>query len=115
VNFYLTAVTVAVFACVATALDGWALPSGTVGWLGLGGAGVGITVGLLTFLAAFRFIGAVRATMMSNVEPLFGILFAVVLLGERLHPSQWAGVVLVVAALVLFEMPPRREPPSGAA
>lgn len=111
VNFYLTAVTVVIFGAVATVFGAWALPVGAIGWLGLGGAGLGITVGLLAFLAAFRFIGAVRATMMSNVEPLFGILFAVVVLGERLHPSQWAGVVLVVGALVLFEMPARRATP----
>jgi drug/metabolite transporter (DMT)-like permease len=115
VNFYLTAVTVAVFTSIATALNAWALPSGIIGWLGLGGAGLGITIGLLAFLAAFRFIGAVRATMMSNVEPLFAILFAVALLGERLHPAQWAGVALVVTALLLFEIPPRREPSGNAA
>lgn len=104
VNFYLTAVTVAVFVPAASALDAWALPAGATGWLGLGAAGLGITIGLLAFLAAFRFIGAVKATMISNVEPLLGMLLAFVVLGERFQPSQWAGVTLVIAALLLFEI-----------
>jgi len=41
--------------------------------------------------------------MISNAEPVFGVLFAVAVLGERLGVLQWAGVALVVAALVLFE------------
>lgn len=115
VNLYVTAMTVAVFAPATTALDAWSFPSGIVGWLGLAAAGVGMTVGFLAFFAAFRHIGPVRATMVSNVEPLLGVLFAVATLGERLHPWQWGGVVVVVAALVLFEAPARRQPPSGAA
>ena len=70
---------------------------------------------MLALLAAFRCIGPVRATMVGNVEPLLGILSAVAVLGERLRPWQWAGVLLVVAALVLFEAPTRRDPPGDTA
>jgi drug/metabolite transporter (DMT)-like permease len=74
-----------------------------VGWLGIAGAGVGIGIGLLTFFAALRHLSPVRATMLSNVEPLVSILFAAAVLGERLEPPRWAGVALVIGALVLFE------------
>ena len=103
VNLYATAASSVAFAGVTTALGGWALPSGTVGWLGIAAAGVGIGVGLLTLFAALRRLSAVRATMLTNIEPLLAILFAAVILGERLEPRQWAGVALVVTALVLFE------------
>lgn len=102
------AVATIVCGAVATAGDAWSLPAGAVGWLGLAGAGGGVTVGLVAFFAAFRFIGAVRATMLSNVEPLLGVLFAVVVLGERLSSLQWSGVALAVAALALFEASPSR-------
>jgi drug/metabolite transporter (DMT)-like permease len=107
VNFYMMAVTAAIFAVPTTVGDAWSLPSGVVGWLGLAGAGIGVTIGLFTFLAAFRFISPVRATMISKVEPLFGILFAVAVLGESLVFLQWVGIVIVIVSLVLFELPPR--------
>ena len=108
VNLYTTAVAAVVFAAATTADGAWSLPIGTLGWLGLAGTGVGVTIGLLAFFASFRFISPMRATMISNVEPLLGILFAAAVLGERLDATQWVGVALVVVALVLFEAPARR-------
>jgi drug/metabolite transporter (DMT)-like permease len=64
---------------------------------------VGIGIGLLTLFAALRRLSPVRATMLSNVEPLVSVLFAAAILGERLEPPRWAGVALVIGALVLFE------------
>ena len=60
------------------------LPATATGWLGFSGVALGSTVGTLAFFCAIPMIGAVRATMISNVEPLLGIVFAVVLLGEKL-------------------------------
>ena len=114
-NFHMTAVAVAALVAATIAGNAWSFPSGAVGWLGLAGAGVGVTVGFLTFFAAFRHIGPVRATMLGNVEPLLSTLFAVAVLGERLGPWQWSGVVLVVVALGLFEAPERDRLPGNAA
>jgi drug/metabolite transporter (DMT)-like permease len=114
-NFHMTAVAVAALVAATIAGNAWSFPSGAVGWLGLTGAGVGVTVGFLTFFAAFRHIGPVRATMLGNVEPLLSTLFAVAVLGERLGPWQWSGVVLVVVALGLFEAPERDRLPGNAA
>ena len=106
----LVMIAVATIACgvVTTAGGAWSLPAGLVGWLGLAGAGGGVTIGLVAFFAAFRFIGPVRATMLSNAEPLLGVLFAVAVLGERHSGLQWTGVALAVAALTLFEASPLR-------
>jgi drug/metabolite transporter (DMT)-like permease len=49
-------------------------------------------------------IGAVRATMISNVEPLLGIGFAVVLLAEELSGLQMAGIATVLASIVAMEL-----------
>lgn len=107
VNFHMAALTAAAFAAGATAAGAWSFPSGAVGWLGLLAAGAGLAVGLVAFFAAFRHIGPVRASMVSNVEPLLGILVAAAVLGETLGPWQWGGVALVVASLALFEAPGR--------
>ena len=103
VNFYVTAITGIVFALITFALNAWSLPLNALGWLGVAGAGVGIAIGLLTFFASFRYLSPVRATMLSNVEPLLSILFAVVILGERLQTLQWIGVAIMIAAIVFFE------------
>jgi drug/metabolite transporter (DMT)-like permease len=34
--------------------------------------------------------------------PIFGVAGAAVLLGERLDPSQWVGVVIVLGAVLLI-------------
>jgi drug/metabolite transporter (DMT)-like permease len=102
-NLYATAASSVAFVSLTTALGAWAPPSNTVGWLGIAGAGVGIGIGLLTLFAALRRLSPVRATMLSNVEPLVSILFAAAILGERLEPPRWAGIALVIGALVLFE------------
>jgi drug/metabolite transporter (DMT)-like permease len=111
VNFHMAVLTAASFAAGTTAAGAWSFPSGFVGWLGLFGAGAGLAVGLLAFFAAFPHIGPVRATMISNVEPLLSILVAVAALGESLGPWQWGGAALVIAALVLFEAPGREGRP----
>jgi len=85
INLVMMAVATVISGAATTAVGVWSLPTGMVGWLGLIGAGAGVTIGLVAFFAAFRFIGPVRATMISNVEPLLGILFAVAVLGERLR------------------------------
>ncbi len=108
VNLYMTSVTVVIFTAATTSMGAWSLPTVPQGWLGLIGAGVGLAVGLLAFFAAFRYIGPVRATMISNIEPLLAILFAVAVLGESLAAWQWAGAFLVIFALILFELPERR-------
>jgi drug/metabolite transporter (DMT)-like permease len=43
-------------------------------------------------------IGATRATMITNLEPIFGVLLAVVVLQERLTIVQAFGIVLVLSA-----------------
>lgn len=81
----------------------WAAPGTPLGWIGLVGVAIGATVGTLTFFAAVAMIGTVRATMISNLEPLLGILFAVLILGEVIGPWQAAGIAMVLASIVFME------------
>jgi drug/metabolite transporter (DMT)-like permease len=81
----------------------WALPAGHLGWLGLSGVAIGATIGTLTFFAGLTLIGTVRATMLSNLEPVLGILFAMLVLGERIVALQGLGIALVIGAIVALE------------
>jgi drug/metabolite transporter (DMT)-like permease len=64
-----------------------------------------LVVGLVLFAWAMRKIGAFRSTMVANIEPVIGIGFPAMVLGERMTPMQMLGGVVVVAALFLLEAP----------
>jgi drug/metabolite transporter (DMT)-like permease len=80
------------------------LPVTGAGWLGFGGVAICSTIGTLAFFCAVPLIGAVRATMISNVEPLLGILFAVILLGETISGFQMAGIAMVLVSIIAMEL-----------
>jgi drug/metabolite transporter, DME family len=67
---------------------------------------------LLSVLAPFAFYFAglqhlepTRAIVVSCLEPVFSILIAAVVLGEIVHPIQAAGIVLVLVAIVIVQLP----------
>jgi len=80
------------------------LPVTGDGWLGFGGVALSHTIGTLTFFSAIPLLGAVRAAMITNLEPVLGILFAMLILGERLSAAQAAGIALVIASIFAMEM-----------
>jgi drug/metabolite transporter (DMT)-like permease len=106
VNFYTTLIALG-FICVANLIVGGAAMPGTiVGWLGIVGAGAAFCLGLALFFAAIPTIEVARASLIAIVEPLFAILLAMALFGERLGLLQWIGVALVMLGLGLLELPP---------
>lgn len=109
VNLVMTGVTTVVFGVLAAATGDWAWPRSSLGWSAILMAALALVIGLLAFFKAFHFIGVVRATVLSNVEPLFGILIAYALLGERLTGTQLVGAAVIVAGLFGFELVGRRE------
>ncbi len=111
VGLWVNLLSAAVFTIVTTWAGAWVLPEDLVGWLGIAGAALAIAFGLLLFFAALRYVGAVRATMLTNIEPLLSILFAALLLGESLSAPQWVGVAGVIVGLLLFEAASRNHQP----
>ena len=79
------------------------LPVTLQGWTGFGGVAIAYTIGTVTFFAAIPFLGAVRAAMISNLEPVLGILFAMLVLGEAVSPLQALGIVLVIGSIFAME------------
>jgi DME family drug/metabolite transporter len=69
---------------------------------------------MLSVLGAFSlyFLGLqhlepTRAVIASCLEPVFSILLAATLLGEGLRPIQTVGIVLVLSAIVIVQLPGR--------
>ncbi len=59
------------------------------------------------YFAGLQHLEPTRAVVVSCLEPVFSILLAAVVLGELLHPMQTAGIVLVLVAIMLIQMPER--------
>ena len=75
-------------------------PSSTPAWLILVGLAIFPTmIASTTFLAALPRIGGSRAALLSTWEPVVTVTLAVVLLGDRLGPSQFLGGALVLLAV----------------
>ena len=80
-----------------------ALPTTNLGWMGFIGVAVASTTGTLAFLGGMAYVGAARAAMISNLEPVLGVLFAIVVLGERVTLLQSIGIIIVIGAIFVME------------
>jgi drug/metabolite transporter (DMT)-like permease len=73
-------------------------------WPGI--LGVGVVAGWIAvqaFYAGAQRVGAAQASLLSTVEPLWTVLAAGILLGERLGPIQLVGGGLILAGVVLSQ------------
>ncbi len=61
------------------------------------------------YLLGLQHLEPTRAIIASCLEPVFSIVLAAALLGEGLRPIQTLGIVLVLAAIVLVQLPARGE------
>jgi drug/metabolite transporter (DMT)-like permease len=59
------------------------------------------------YFAGLQHLEPTRAIVASCLEPVFSILLAAVLLGEALRPVQTLGILIVLAAIVIVQMPER--------
>lgn len=59
---------------------------------------------VVLYLGGIRGLGASQAAIVSTFEPVFTILLAAAVLGERLLPIQWLGSGLVMAGVVAAEL-----------
>lgn len=107
VSLYTSITALAIILVVSLFMGPVLLPATPIGWFGVFATGAAFCLGLVLFFAAVPKIGLVRATLIASVEPVLAILLAMALFGERLSLPQWLGVAIVVAGLLLLELPPK--------
>jgi drug/metabolite transporter (DMT)-like permease len=59
------------------------------------------------YFAGLQHLEPTRAIVASCLEPVLSILLAALLLGEALRPMQALGIVIVLAAIVIVQLPER--------
>jgi drug/metabolite transporter (DMT)-like permease len=88
----------------------------TLAWVGFGYAVIGplFLTNILWFTAISR-VGPSRASLFANLQPFFGVLFALVLLGEHLNGWEIAGGVAIFTGIALERVRRRPLEPVAAA
>ncbi len=59
------------------------------------------------YFAGLQHLEPTRAIVVSCLEPVFSIIIAAIALGELVRPMQTAGIILVLVAIVLIQLPER--------
>ena len=61
-------------------------------------------IGVLGMFTGLSIVGPGRAAMIANSEPVFVLVLAAVVLGDTLSPVQLPGAVVVIGAIVVFQI-----------
>ncbi len=68
---------------------------------------VGAGLPTVTYITGIRRLGAPRAAILANFEPVVGVLLAALLLAEQPTPLQLLGGALIIASGVVLQLRPR--------
>jgi drug/metabolite transporter (DMT)-like permease len=99
VIFHMHVSAVTLFAVASLAYGDWAMPTGSRGWLGFAANAACYTVAIVAFFTGMARIGAVRSSLLMNLEPVASIGFGFLLLGQVLDARQLAGAALVILSV----------------
>lgn len=68
---------------------------------------VSVLVPFSCYFAGLQHLEPTRAIVVSCLEPVFSIMLAAIILGELVRPTQALGILLVLVAIVLIQLPER--------
>jgi len=110
VGLYMNLCALAVVGPFALASGGFAAPQSALGWGAITFVCLAYVIAFFGVVGAIRLAGALRASLVFNLEPVVAIISAIAILGEALAPAQILGVALVFAALTLATLAERHHP-----
>lgn len=91
--------------------DGWRMSlDGAEGRLVLAVAVLSFSLAFLAMFAGVRLIGASRTAMTMNLEPVFTLCLAFLVLDEQLSSAQFLGAALVIASIFLGNAVGKQQP-----
>jgi len=68
---------------------------------------ISVLVPFSFYFAGLQHLEPTRAIVASCLEPVFSIIIAAIVLGEILRPLQTLGIIIVLVAIVIVQMPDR--------
>lgn len=103
-TWYLMLSSTAVLASVALLTWNWQGPETAVGWAALIGVSIGTTISVLALFVSVKRVGPFRTALIMYLEPLLSTVLSAPVLGEVMTPIQAIGGVVMLAALVAFQL-----------
>ncbi len=87
---------------LAVFTGGWALPAGAIGWWGLAGLTVFYGTAFTLMFSLLPRLGVVGNSAIMNVEPVFALGLAWLMLGQAIAPVQIVGALIVVGTVMVL-------------
>jgi drug/metabolite transporter (DMT)-like permease len=107
-TFFMLATAAAVFVAAAAATADVRLPAAGAGAVGLTGLAVFYALGIIGLFLLLPLLGPVQTAIVLNLEPVLVAMIAWAALGESLTATQIAGAVIVVGAVMLYQLTAKR-------
>ena len=101
---YLTGTTAVVVGLASVTLVDLEWPHSGQGWTALAASTGFYVLATILLFTAVKMIGPLRTAIIDNSAPVWAILLAALLLGERLSPVQLFGGALVIGAVLLVQL-----------
>ncbi len=98
-NFRALGMAAALFTAAALLEQDLTLPESALGWAKLTIMGMTVALAQIALFIGIQHVGPTLAAMLMNMEPVFTVCLAVLVLDEQLDGLQTVGAILVVAAI----------------
>lgn len=85
-------------------VDTPSFPTTFIAWSNVLASAVFFSGGLLCFFAGLPLLGPIKASLYNNIEPVFSIFLAFILLGERMTLPQYIGSALVIFGIFAVQL-----------
>jgi len=102
-TMHVTAVAAVLLIVLSLVAGVFRLPHDSGGWAGLMGVVALQSAGIPLYFVALQRIGAVKGTMITNVQPVVSIVAAYLLFAELLTPLQFLGGAMVLGGIWLMQ------------
>lgn len=103
-TFLMIGFTAMIFVAAAGATGDFHWPTSAQGQLGLAGLVVFYAVGIILLFLCLPMLGPTQTAVILNTEPVFVAVVAWLALGESLSPLQMIGALIVVGAVMFFQL-----------
>lgn len=102
------------FGLIMIPFFGLQTPESTIGWILLLALGIfGTLLPILVINYALQLMGAARGSVILTLQPILAVLFSTIFLDEVLAVQQWLGGILVIVAILMFQLSADRNGKEG--